>query len=165
MKATQFARSAMENGQGWVMALIADIKDEPLRRPTNNGGNHPLWVLGHLAHSESQLFDVFILGKENRFPELAAMFSMKSEPSSDASRYPSMDELMEKFTAVRAESLAHLESLTDEDLDAPTNVPEDMAAFFGTVGLCYAALANHQMFHGGQVADARRAAGRPALMA
>ena len=165
MKATELAKAALLNGQGWLMGLINDIKDAPLTQPTARGGNHPLWVMGHLVHAESQLFDVFICGKENRFPELADLFGMKSEPTTNADDYPSMDELMQKFASIRAESLAHLESLSDEDLDAPTSVPGDMAAFFGTVGLVYAALANHQMFHSGQVADARRAAGRGVLMA
>ena len=165
MQATQFAKLAMENGKNWVMGLIADMKDSPLTHPTANGGNHPLWVLGHLVYSESQLFDVFIQGKENRYPELATAFGMQSQPTSNATDYPSMDDLLEKFTAIRAESLAYLDSLSESDLDRETGVAEDMAPFFGTVGACYAAIANHQMFHGGQVADARRAAGRPALMA
>ncbi|MEZ6115172.1 MAG: DinB family protein [Pirellulaceae bacterium] len=164
MKATEFVKLAMENGQQYVMELITDMKDAPLTPPTSNGGNHPLWVLGHLISGESQLFDVFICGRENRFPELTESFGMKSEPVADASEYPSMDELMQKFHTIRAASIAHLETLSDDDLDAPSHAPAELAGF-GTVGLCYAALALHLMFHGGQVADARRAAGRPVLMA
>lgn len=165
MKATEFAKLAMDNGHGWVMGLLADMKDSATTQPTAAGGNHPLWVLGHLVYSESQLLDVFVLGRENRFPELAALFSGGTDPSSNAADYPSMDELFAKFETIRAASVAHLESLSDADLDAKSHGPEEMGPFFGTVGACFAAIANHQMFHGGQVADARRAAGRPVLMA
>ena len=107
---------------------------------------------------------MFILGKENRFPELAAQFDANTTPTTNADDYPPMSELMEKFAIIRAATLAHLDTLSDDDLDAKTNAPEEYAQFFGTVGACYAAIANHLSFHGGQVADARRALGRPALM-
>lgn len=147
------------------MGLIGDMQDAPLTQPTSSGGNHPLWVLGHLARAESDLLDGFILGKPNRFPDLESAFGMGSTPTTDASQYPSMDELMGKFEEVRAASLAHLDTLSEADLDKPSHAPEEFGAFFGTVGACYAAMTTHVSFHAGQVADARRAAGRSPLMA
>ena len=40
----------------------------------------------------------------------------------------------------------------------------DVAQWFGTIGACLAAIPIHFGFHGGQIADARRAAGKPVLM-
>ena len=165
MNTIDFIKMALESGKGWTLGLIGDMQDAPLTQPTANGGNHPLWVLGHVVHSESTLLDVFILGQPNRFPEYEGVFSMGSTPSTDASQYPSMDELMGKFEEIRAASLAHLDSLTEADLDKPSNAPEDFKDFFGTIGSCFAAMITHMPFHAGQVADARRAAGRPPLMA
>ena len=166
MKATQFAEIALTNSRGWGLGLLSDMKDSPLTQPTPNGGNHPLWVLGHLTHSESQLLDVFIKGEENRFPELAEKFGMSSQPTANANDYPSMDELLEKNEQIRAAVMEHLATLTDDDFDRPThNVPEEQQAFFGTVGAVFAAMVTHYGFHTGQVADARRAAGRDPLMA
>ena len=48
MKAVDFAKLCLEMSSGWVMGLIEDMKDAPLTAPTPNGGNHPLWCLGHL---------------------------------------------------------------------------------------------------------------------
>lgn len=165
MKATDFVKLSLENSKGWAMGLIGDMADAPLTRPTPNGGNHPLWVLGHLVRAESDLLDGFILGKPNRFPELEGLFSMGTTPGDDAGQYPSMDELMKKFEEIRSATLAHLETLSDEDLDQKSHAPEDFGAFFGTVGACFAAMTTHMSFHAGQVADARRAAGRKPLMA
>lgn len=165
MNTIDFIKMSLENGKGWAMGLITDMKDAPLAQPTSAGGNHPLWVLGHITRGESDLLDGFILGKPNRFPELEDQFSMKTLPSSDAEVYPSMDELIAKFEEIRAATLAHLDTLSDEDLDKPSHAPEEFGPFFGTVGACFAAMANHVMFHAGQVADARRAAGRDPLMA
>ena len=164
MKATDYIKMSLENGKGWTLGLINDMKDAPLTQPTPNGGNHPLWVLGHIVPAESDLLDGFILGKPNRFPELEVC-SMGNDPSNNADDYPSMDELLGKFEEIRAASLAHLETLGDDDLDQKSHAPEEFGATFGSVGACYAAMATHMAFHTGQVADARRAAGRPPLMA
>ena len=164
MKTTEFIKTALENGKGWALGLISDMQDAPLTQPTSQGGNHPLWVLGHIIYSESVLLDQFISGKPNRFPEWEGVFSPKSIPSTDASQYPTMDELMGRFEEMRAASLAHLDSLSDDDLDQPSHAPEDFGQVFGTVGKCFAAMITHMSFHAGQVADARRAAGREPLM-
>ena len=165
MKATELIRLSLENSKGWAMGLINDMKDSPLTQPTPNGGNHSTWGLGHIVRSESDLLDGFILGKPNRFPELESLFGMGSTPTTDASQYPSMDELMGKFEEVRSATLAHLDTLNDEDLSARSHAPEEFGAAFGTVGACYAAISTHMAFHAGQVADCRRAAGKDVLMA
>lgn len=164
MKATEFIRQSLEGTKGWTMGLINDMKDSPLTQPTPNGGNHVAWILGHLVHSESNLLDMFILGKENRFPELANC-SMKTEPTTNADDYLSIDELFAKFEEIRAASIAHLETLSDDDLDAKSHAPEEFGQTFATVGGVYGAMCTHVAFHGGQVADCRRAAGRGPLMA
>ena len=165
MKAVDYIRMALGSSRGWAMGLISDMQDAPLAQPTSSGGNHPLWVLGHLVRAESDLLDGFILGKPNRFPEYEKLFSMGTTPSTDASDYPSMEELMQKSEEIRAATLAHLDTLTDTDLDKPSHAPPEFGEFFGTVGACFAAMCNHVAFHAGQVADARRAAGRTPLMA
>ena len=164
MTAIDYIRISLENSKGWAMGLIGDMQDAPTTQPTSKGGNHPLWVLGHVTRAESDLLDGFILGQPNRFPELE-LCSMGNTPSMNESDYPSMEELMGKFEEIRGATLAHLETLTDEDLDKKSHAPEEFGAFFGTVGACFAAMSTHVAFHAGQVADARRAAGRDPLMA
>lgn len=164
MNAVEFIKLSLNSSRGWAMGLITDMKDSPLTQPTPNGGNHPLWVLGHIVRAESDLLDGFILGKPNRFPELEC-FAMGQTPSTNASDYPTMDELLAKSEEIRAATLAHLETLSDDDLDQKSHAPEEFGEFFGTVGACFAAMSGHVSFHTGQVADARRAAGRTPLMA
>jgi len=165
MNTIDYIKMSLENGTGWTMGLINDMRDAPLTQPTPNGGNHPLWVLGHIVRAESDLLDGFILGKPNRFPELESLFAMKTTPSTDASQYPSIDDLLGKFEEIRSATLAHLSSLSEEDLDQRSHAPEEFGPPFATVGACFAAMAGHMAFHTGQVADARRAAGRESLMA
>lgn len=165
MNTVTYIKNNLESSKNWALALITDMQDAPLTQPTPNGGNHTLWILGHMIHSESHLLDSLILGKPNRFPEWEGLFSMGSIPTPDADKYPTMEELLTKFETMREATLTHLESLTDDDLDQPSHAPEEFKQFFGTVGSCFGAMCSHVSFHTGQVANARLAAGRNPLMA
>lgn len=72
---------------------------------------------------------------------------------------------MSKFHEIRVATLAHLDTLNDADQDSKSHAPEEFGLMFGTGGACFSAMATHMRFHAGQVADARRAAGKAPLMA
>ncbi|NOY42060.1 MAG: DinB family protein [Planctomycetes bacterium] len=161
MKTTDFLKMALETSKAFTLGLIDDMKDAPLTQPTVNGGNHPLWVLGHLAYSEANIVNHLILGNENPLIEWKEIFGSGNEVVADADRYPSLDELMKKFEEVRTQTLNVLEGLSDDDLDQPSkNCPPGREKFLGTVGQCFMMLSLHATMHYGQVADARRALGR-----
>jgi hypothetical protein len=164
MKTTDFIKTSLEMASSWVMGIIDDMKDAALTTPTPNGGNHPLWVLGHLAYAEGNLINGFVQGQENPLADWKEMFGQGSQPVADADKYPPFEVLMTKFQEIRANTLSVLGSLSDDDLDKPSHAPAEIQQFFGTIAQCFAALPMHFTFHGGQVADARRAAGRPPLM-
>ena len=67
MNTINFIKNSLEFSSGWMLGLVNDMIDAPLIQPTSSGGNHPLWVIGHLTHSESSLVDGFILNEPNRF--------------------------------------------------------------------------------------------------
>src|SRR5207248_5467326 len=52
MKTVEFIRMSLDMSAAMTMGLIDDMKDQPLTFPTPKGGNHPLWVMGHLAWVE-----------------------------------------------------------------------------------------------------------------
>ena len=65
----------------------------------------------------------------------------------------------------RARTLEVLAGLSDEDLNRPCKAPPEGAAdFLGMYAQCFSVVSHHFMFHGGQVADARRAIGRKPLL-
>lgn len=161
MNAIAVIKASLEQSRQWVMALMGDMADAQTTFPTPNGGNHPLWVLGHVVHSEASMIPTFVLGEQSHpLTKWDKLFGMGSEPSADASQYPSIDELMAEFEKVRAGTLQVLDSYSEADLDKPSKAPEELAVMFGTVGQCFASLGLHCAFHAGQVADARRAAGK-----
>ena len=164
MNAVDFIKMSLGMSQGWILGLAEDIKDEPLTQPTPKGGNHPLWCLGHLIYSEGNLVAALCQGQENPNAAWEELFGQGSTPTTDASDYPTMEELFAKFEEIRASTMAYLETITDADLEKPSHAEGEMKDWFGTVGQCLAAVPVHFAFHGGQIADARRAAGRSVMM-
>ncbi len=164
MNTRDFIKLSLEMSKGWISGLLADMQDQPTTQPTSNGGNHPLWILGHVVQAESFLLDECIQGKPNRFPELKELCGIGSVPQTDASKYPSMDDMFASFEQVRGDVIALLDTIGEDDLDKATAAPTEFADWFGTYGQCFSAMIVHPSFHAGQVSDARRAAGRGPLM-
>jgi hypothetical protein len=149
---------------GWGRPVFEDMRDAPVTFPTPNGGHHPLWGLGHLQFAEGSIVNGLIKGEDNPYEELAPLFWQGTQPVADAEEYPSMDELFAKYDKARAETIALLDTMTDDDLDKPSHAPPEFGDGANTIGKCFAMLIMHAAFHGGQVADTRRAAGRQPLM-
>ena len=62
---------------------LANIDDIPLTFPTQEGGCHPLWVLGHLAFVEGLAYEM-LAGGENPCAEWASLFAPDSIPTPKA---------------------------------------------------------------------------------
>lgn len=166
MKAVELIRTQLDTSYGITMPLLDDLKDSPLVQPSEKGGNHAWWIMGHLTFAEGDLLYHWMRGEANSMAELAPLFAGGTTPSPDGRDYPPYDELLEKFQQLRAGTIEHLATLADADLDTPSkNCPEQFAAFFGTVGLCLSNTALHWLGHRGQLADVRRRLGREPLMA
>ena len=165
MRATELLRFQLEASKHLTAGLLADMQDAPLTSPTPNGGNHPTWIAGHLVYAEANLTSHILFGQENPLIGWKELFGRGSEPSSEPEKYPPLKDLLAQWDEVRAGTLKILDTLSDEDLDQPSaNPPEGREEFFGTYGKVFSAIALHTLMHRGQVADARRAAGRAAVM-
>lgn len=160
MQSKEVLKITLEMSRDMVLQLIEDMKDAPVTFPTPNGGCHPLWVLGNVTLSEGTFVREWILGESNPVAEWKDIFGAGTEPVADAAKYPPFSEVMAKSHEVRKATIALLDSLSEEDLDKPSKAPAQRQAYFGTCRQCFLMTALHWMMHRGQVADARRAAGR-----
>ncbi|MCA9033834.1 MAG: DinB family protein [Planctomycetaceae bacterium] len=166
MSTVDYLRHGLEAGRMLIMKLIDDMKDAPLQMPTANGGNPPLWILGHLAYAESNIIEHIIRGNDNPLLEWKKVFGAQTEPSANPEDYPAWDDVRKQSDEIREATLRFLDGLSDEDLAKPTrNPPPGREAMFGTVGACLVTMSMHTMMHYGQVADARRMAGRAPINA
>jgi hypothetical protein len=164
MKTVDFIRLSLDASARATLMLIEDMKDQPLTFPTPKGGNHPLWVLGHLAWVEGNVIQQIMLGRPNPVADWTSLFGIGTEVSAEASRYPAFAEVDKAFQNVRAATLKALEPLGDADLDQPSKgCPPEFKEFLGTYAGCFRVVIFNTMHHRGQVADARRAAGRKPL--
>ena len=164
MNTLELLRTQIESPKEMTASLLADMRDAPLTFPTPNGGNHPTWIAGHLAYAEANLIQHMLEGKENPLLDWKSLFGAGTEPTDDASAYPPLSDLLAKWDDVRTYTLKFIDSLTEADLDKSSlNPPPGREAFFGTFGKVLSMVALHPLMHRGQVADARRAAGRERL--
>jgi DinB family protein len=155
MKATEIVGGALEMSDYLTNTMLEDMRDEPLTQPTPRGGNHPLWVIGHLALTEGALFQM-VTGERNPVEQWNDLFAGGTEPTADATRYPAFDDVLAKYRQLQAANRKQLDGMDDAALDRPQRN-------FGTIGKAYMSIAMHRMLHLGQVADARRVAGRKAF--
>jgi uncharacterized damage-inducible protein DinB len=144
---------------------LAKIDDIPLTFPTEEGGCHPLWVLGHLAFVEGLAYQM-LAGGENPCAEWASLFAPDSIPTNEAGKYPAIGKVRARYLHLREMNLQFLDSLSDADLDKPTPwQPKGVEEHFATYGKALLTIALHQMAHRGQITDAIRSAGRAAPIA
>lgn len=167
MNATDLLQQQMTMTKMMTTALLEDLADAPLTAPTAHGGNHPLWIAGHLVFSEAGLVNYMALGRPNPLEDWKQVFGRGTQPEYDAAHYPvAIPEILAKWEEVRAGTLAELTKLTDADLDTPSaKFAPERAAMFGTYGRVFSAVATHPLMHRGQLADARRSLGRQPLQA
>lgn len=144
---------------------LATMEDAALTFPTENGGCHPLWVVGHLAFVEGLTHEM-LGGSGNPVAHWAEIFGPDTVPTADAAGYPTFAQVRYRYEELRKYNLQLLAAMTEADLDKPTAwQPKGLEEHFATFGKALLTIALHQMSHRGQVTDAIRAAGRatPAL--
>jgi uncharacterized damage-inducible protein DinB len=160
MKARDLIRTALTLSDQAFVQLADDMRDAPLTPPTPRGGNHPLWVLGHITFVEGSVPQV-LFGEPNPVAHWAPLFGTASEPKSDPTAYPPYEQVLRTYRDLRARNLKLLDELDDAALDRLTKAPpKGLEDVLRTAGQTLLVVAMHQMTHRGQLADARRAAGR-----
>ncbi len=143
-----------------VMRSVATIEDSPLTFPTENGGCHPLWVVGHLAFVEGLTHEM-LGGGGNPVAHWAAIFGQNTVPTAEAGDYPAFQQVRAQYTQLRKRNLVLFESMTEADLDKPTAwQPTGLEEHFATYGKALLTIALHQMAHRAHITDAVRAVGR-----
>ena len=163
MTAMDLIKNALTMGDRAMMMLLEDLRNAPMAAPTPRGGNHPLWVLGHIAVVEANVPRV-LLGQPNPLAHWKPLFAAGTEPTSDAKAYPSFDDVLKAYRDARTKNLKLLDEIGEAGLDGPTKFPpKGLEEPLATVGKAFMTIAMHQMNHRGQLADARRALGRKAI--
>ena len=161
MNAIEAIRMALEFSD-MGMTHLDDMKDAPLLRPGPGGGNHAMWIAGHLAVVEGRLHQM-LRGGPNPLHRWKPLFDWGSEPVDDLAAYPPFEEVMRTFRQLREQTHAFLDEVGEEGLDQPTKCQPPGFGGFETVGRAIQIVACHAIGHLGGLTVVRAAAGRERL--
>jgi len=165
MNATESIQLALQHSKNFSEALFKDMADQPFARTRPGVGQHAYWLLGHIVVSESFLLDQSLLGKPNRYESWLQYFDFRTASKDQIDGAPSYEDLIEAMGSIRQSTMDHLDTLSDGDLDKPCCEASENRPTFQSVGDCLNTISWHMVFHTGQVASARAAAGRDPLFA
>jgi hypothetical protein len=161
MKAIDAIRNTLKFSD-MSMTHLGEMKDAPLMRPGPWGGNHAMWIAGHLAVVEGRLQQM-LHGTPNPVHAWKPLFDWGSEPVDDPAAYPPFDEVVETFRRLRAATHAFLDEVGEEGLDQPTKCQPPGFRGFETVGAAIQIIAGHAIGHMGGLTVVRAAAGKQRL--
>ncbi|WZO95927.1 DinB family protein [Isosphaeraceae bacterium EP7] len=163
MNGTTALKTNLEETKSLLEKYLADFSDADIQvRPVPNA-NHVAWQIGNVIAGEHFMLQAGL--PDAKFPELPPGFADRHSSKAAGVEGPegllTKDEYLALFNGVRGAAIAALDTLTDADLDRPTEGP--MAAFAPTLGHVFLATANHTMMHAGQFSVIRRVLGKPVL--
>jgi hypothetical protein len=158
MNAIDAIRDALAFGDNDIKSLD-EMRDAPLLRPGPWGGNHAMWIAGHLAVVEGRL-QKMLRGVPNPVEHWKPLFDWGSEPVDDASAYPPFDEVLHTLMGLRQQTHAFLEAVGEKGLDQPTKSQPPGLSGFETVGSAILVIACHACGHLGALDVIRAAAGK-----
>ena len=122
------------------------------------GKAHPLWLMGHLAASFDVILNVMTLGSapllpSNYFKKFGPSQAGGDPVSSNASDYPSWDEIVASYDKAGKAAIAKIRTLDDSDLPGGPkgSPPEAFKDFFKVRGQTLGAMAQHDAYHRGQI--------------
>jgi hypothetical protein len=144
------------------MKYLETMSDAPLLRPGPWGGNHAMWIAGHLTVVEGRLQQM-LHGGPNPVAKWKPLFDWGSEPVDDPAAYPPYEEVLRTFKELRALTHAYLDDFGDEGLDRPTKSQPPGFKGFETAGQAIVIIAGHACGHLGGFNVVRAAAGKPRL--
>lgn len=161
MKAIDAIRIALKFSD-MGMTHLSSMKDAPLLRPGPWGGNHAMWIAGHLTVIEGRLHQM-LRGGPNPVHRWKPLFDWGSEPVDDPAAYPPFEEVLETFRRLRQQTHTFLDEVGEEGLDQPTKCQPPGFSGFETAGAAIQIIACHAIGHMGGLTVVRAAAGKERL--
>lgn len=161
MKALDAIRIALKFSD-MSMKQLDEMKDDPLLRPGPWGGNHAMWIAGHLTVVEGRL-QKMLRGTPNPVEHWKPLFDWGSEPVDDLAAYPPFDEVTQTFRRLREQTHTFLDEVGEDGLDRPTKCQPPGFSGFETVGSATLIVACHACGHMGGLTVVRAASGKQRL--
>lgn len=162
MQAHDVIRNTIQNCEELLQAYLGDLTDRELVTRPNPQSHHIAWQLGHMIASENQMLTA--AGFE--MPALPAGFVEAYTPetakSDDPAKFFTKERYLGLLAQQRAATLAHMDKLSEADLDRPS--PEMMRSYAPTLGAMFNLIGIHTAMHAAQFIPTRRKLGKPIVI-
>lgn len=142
--------------RGATRMMLDGITPEQICAQPGPCVNHALWTVGHLAVTDDYFIGEFA-GQKASLAAWNDLFGMGSTPTSDATKYPSLAEIMKVFDERRAVLEKWIGALTAAQL--ATTTPEAWRPYAPMLGDIPFFVAWHEGYHQGELAVLRKALG------
>jgi len=158
---SEFARTcgieALKFARRITLGLLEGIEDQQFLHRPLPGGNHAMWIVGHIACEDDEFLSELAGRKQQLSKPWHDNFGMGSTPSDDASAYPSIAEIKTQLASLREQFLGWLQTMPEARLGQP--LPESWATFAPNYAAFMSTAACHEMLHAGQLTVVRRSLG------
>ncbi len=150
-------KAALEFSRSVSLGLFEEVpKDKLLHQPLP-GGNHALWILGHIAVSDEYFLRNLAGQTTPHLEAWQAQFFAGSVCVPDAAAYPPIEEVLACLNEARERLIAWFGSLPEEQLQGP--LPGEKSFFAPTYAALMSSIAGHEMLHAGQLSVVRKSLG------
>ena len=156
-------RNRLERARGFSSRLLEDFSTpEQWTRQLHEGGNHAIWFVGHMGTTDNFMISILSPERDESREELSQSFGMGSQPSSEITDYPPIEELLAYMNSRRDVFLEVLDGLDDESLARET--PEGTPGFMPDYASVFETAVWHEALHSGQLSVIRRALGHSPIV-
>jgi hypothetical protein len=160
MLAKDAIRNTLDMSERTISAYIGDLEDSDLLIRPVEGTNHMAWQLGHLIQTEHTVLEMIRPGAAPALPQgFAEGHGRECFTVDDPAKFLPVATYQELWKGQRATLKAILDSLSEEDLDAPS--PERFKQIAPTMGTLLNLMGMHGLMHAGQFVAVRRLRKKP----
>ena len=157
MNAIELLTHTFETQQQYLADALADFSDAELLVRSAPNANHAAWMLTHLIVHEVHMMKFAIKAPMPTLDqELVCRAEAGSEKLDNPADFLKKDQLLALFAQVRQASIASIKTLSESDLDKPTDIPSK-------VGQILPMVTEHLLMHLGQIQAIRRKLNKPIL--
>jgi hypothetical protein len=157
MRTADVIADMLDSARKFNLFFLSKIGPDQLHhRPMIDGhqGNSAYWIACHLIWAEAK----GLIGETGgKLPDLPWLDGFEKGGDGSFRGGPADGELMQVMAAVHAQALAHVRSLSDEDLALPAYI--DLMNWNTTRQKALYHFIRHESFHGGQIAVIARSLG------
>ncbi|QDU14371.1 DinB superfamily protein [Gimesia maris] len=153
---TELAIEQLHRSRNFVLALLETLSDDQLHVRVG-GGNHALWIMGHLAFADDAFSSAFLDEPSCLPAEHRERFTNGTTPSDNPADYPDREELLERMTTARNRFIKWAQTLEGDALWQAS--PEAIASIAENAITAVHTLSQHDFIHGGQITTIRASLG------